>query len=34
LLVEIPEGVKGGDTVATSNLSALFQNAPVEVRTR
>jgi membrane fusion protein, multidrug efflux system len=30
-LVEISEGVKPGETVATSNLSQLFNGAPVTV---
>ena len=29
--VEIPEGVKAGETVATTNLAALFNGAPVEL---
>jgi RND family efflux transporter MFP subunit len=29
--VEIPEGVKTGDLVATSNLGALFHGAPIEL---
>jgi RND family efflux transporter MFP subunit len=29
--VEIPEGVKAGETLATSNLPALFEGAPVTV---